>query len=106
MTVPGSHAAEWERWVREAIVALQVGRFDSVLEAAEEMIALWPKALHGYWYRGLALEVKGNFEKAFGAVKKVLEKYHMTTNKRYQEPPTRSYKKSGIFNPAADRSRY
>ena len=97
VTVPGPPVDEWERWVREAVVALQVGRFDSVLEAAEGMIALHPEAHHGYWYRGLALEAKGNFEEALAAMRTALEKYPKSTKDRYQEPPDKILQKIRQF---------
>ena len=87
VVVPQPPADEWDRWVQEAVVSLQLGQFDSVLKAADGMIALRPEAHHGYWYRGLALEAVGKFAGALEAMRRALEKFPKSTRERYQEPP-------------------
>lgn len=91
--VPRAPADEWDRWVQEAVVSLQLGQFDSVLKAADGMIALRPEAHHGFWYRGLALEAAGKFSEALATMRQALEKYPKSTKERYQEPPDNIYLK-------------
>ena len=74
-------------------MALRCARINSLtnpgelLTTAESLIQETPESYLGYWYQGLALEHKKDYQGALNSYRTALQYYPQSTNKRHYEPP-------------------
>lgn len=86
-TIPELPADEGENLLRQAVIESGLNEYGNLLQTAEKIISQYPESSWGYWYKGKALEGRGNFAEALKSYQTALEKVPIPKEGEYPEPP-------------------
>jgi len=102
ITIPPRPTSKFEAALRQARVNLFLSP-EQLLQSAEELIREAPDSYFGYWYRGLALERRQQYQQALASFRTALQLYPGSSRNDHREPPALIIKKIRQLSLAASK---
>jgi len=88
VTMPVKRSGKYENLVRKAEVCIFLCDYKELMSTADKIISTKGDSYLGYWYKGLALESKEDYNSALESMNTALRKYRQSsTSNILREPP-------------------